>query len=207
MGRPRTYDDDLRRRLLLRAGQIVSEGGTSALSLRGLADDEGTSTSAVYTLFGGKDELWGALYEEAFTRFGESQKAVPASDDAVSDILALTLSYRDWALDNPHLYDIMFGGSLASFVPTEEQGELAISTKRPLREMVKKAVKAGQLHGDVRLITHALWATLHGVTSLAINMGPRYRGLEYHEAAMHAVLDGFKKPALAKATPKANRSR
>jgi AcrR family transcriptional regulator len=59
--RPRTHDDALRDRLLDVAAATVSTGGLTVLSLRSLAAEVGTSTSAVYALFGGRAELVKAL--------------------------------------------------------------------------------------------------------------------------------------------------
>ena len=52
--RPKVHDAALRARLLECAGATLSTRGLAALSLRTLAADVGTSTTAVYALFGGK---------------------------------------------------------------------------------------------------------------------------------------------------------
>jgi len=52
--RPKVHDAALRLRLLECAGATLSTGGLAALSLRTLAAEVGTSTTAVYALFGGK---------------------------------------------------------------------------------------------------------------------------------------------------------
>ena len=79
MPRPKTHDDALRRRLLERAGELLSTEGPAAVSLRKIATDVNTSTTAVYSLFGGKPALLEALYDEAFHRFGTHLAAVPVT--------------------------------------------------------------------------------------------------------------------------------
>ena len=64
MPRPKVHDAALRLRLLECAGATLSTRGIAALSLRTLAADVGTSTTAVYALFGGAlpaDERWWAV--------------------------------------------------------------------------------------------------------------------------------------------------
>ena len=61
MARPKVHDEVLRGRLLERARTLLSSQGPAALSLRTLAADVGTSTTAVYALFGGKPGLLEAL--------------------------------------------------------------------------------------------------------------------------------------------------
>ena len=67
--RPKVHDAALRTRLLECAGATLPTGGLAALSLRTLAADVGTSTTAIYALFGGKPGLLQALHAEAIRRF------------------------------------------------------------------------------------------------------------------------------------------
>ena len=79
MPRPKVHDAALRLRLLECAGTALSTGGLAALSLRTLAAAVGTSTTAVYALFGGKPGLLEALHAEAFSRLGARLCAVPGT--------------------------------------------------------------------------------------------------------------------------------
>ena len=87
--RPKVHDAALRLRLLECAGATLSTRGLAALSLRTLAADVGTSTTAVYALFGGKPGLLAALHAEAFARLGARLDAVPLGADPVEDLVAL----------------------------------------------------------------------------------------------------------------------
>ena len=57
MGRPRVHDEATRATLRAVAEQLVAEGGAPALSVRAVAKKAGTSTRAVYSLFGSKEGL------------------------------------------------------------------------------------------------------------------------------------------------------
>ena len=113
MARPRTHDEALRLKLLDRAGELIAEDGPKALSLRKLAADAGTSTTAVYSLFGSKPDLVNALYTEGFRRFGRRMAGTRLTGDPVDDLVALGTAYRASALADPHLYGIMFTKSIA----------------------------------------------------------------------------------------------
>ena len=168
MPRPRLHDEDLRNRLLERAGRIVAENGVAALSLRGLAGEENTSTTAVYSLFGGKPALLSALFEASFAGFGAAQTAVPVTGDTFTDLAALGWCYREWAHLHPHLYGVMFGGVLAGFDPEPEQAATAEATIEPLAAVVRRGVDRGVLRGDPFTITFSIWATVHGLVSLGL---------------------------------------
>ena len=164
--RPKVHDAALRLRLLECAGATLSTRGLAALSLRTLAADVGTSTTAVYALFGGKPGLLAALHAEAFARLGARLDAVPVGADPVEDLVALGRAYRDAALADPHFYEVMFGGAL----PADEQwwavGGTAFcgpssswsSGRRPAARCARDV--------DAATVSLALWATVHGLVSL-----------------------------------------
>ena len=110
MARPKVHDEKLRARLLERAAALVSDGGADALSLRTLARDCETSTTAVYALFGGKNGLLTALFDDAFDQLGRRIGMLAPSADALDDVVRTALAYRDTALDDPHQFALMFSG-------------------------------------------------------------------------------------------------
>lgn len=197
MPRPKIHDEVLRDRLLDAAARTVSTDGVTALSLRSLAAEAGTSTSAVYALFGGRPELVQALYLRAFSGFGEAQRAVPVTDDPLADLLALGRGYRNWALGHRHLYAIMFGGALAGIEPDQASLEQCRSTMDPLLVAVSRGVTNGLLgHGTVEAIATAIWAGVHGAVSLELTAGllalPRPALDAQYEALLASILRGWR---------------
>src|SRR5829696_293212 len=142
MARPKLHDEALRTKLLDRAAELLSSEGPEALSLRRLAADVGTSTTAVYSLFGGKPGLLAAVYDEAVRRF---------------------------ALADPHLYGVMFSPRAPGFEPDSDAVERSKSTFAPLVDAVRRAIDRGQLPpcNPVQVAT-ACWAAAHGVVSLEL---------------------------------------
>ena len=170
MGRPRLHDDVLRERLRQRATEIISTHGQRALSVRGLASDVGTSTAAVYTLFGGKKGLLAAVYRDAFRRLAARLADVNVSDEPMEDIVRLGLAYRRAALDDPAGYQVIFGGGLGPEDVTVEDARAAALTFDALLDAVRRAVAAGRFPAtpDAASIATALWANVHGLVSLEL---------------------------------------
>jgi AcrR family transcriptional regulator len=193
--RPKLHDEALRVQLLDVAGALLTSEGPDALSLRRLATAAGTSTSAVYALFGGKPGILRALFAEAFTRFAGHLHAVPTSEDPLDDILALARAYRAGALADPHRYAVMFALAVPGFAPTAQDYAHAEATLAPLVDGVRRAVGAGRLRSQPpRLIATALWAAMHGLVSLELR-GALPAGTppgEVYEAAIRAGLDGWR---------------
>lgn len=100
---------DQRARLLDVATRRLEDNGPEALQARTVTAEIGTSTQAVYTLFGGMPGLFEAIGVEGFVRFGRHVAAVPETDDAVADHFSKGWAYCDWALSHPQIYRFMFG--------------------------------------------------------------------------------------------------
>ncbi|MBA3573446.1 MAG: TetR/AcrR family transcriptional regulator [Pseudonocardiales bacterium] len=197
MPRPKIHDEALRVRLLDAAGTLLAAEGPDALSVRRIATEVDTSTTAVYSLFGGKPGLLRALFVEAFTRFGEHLAAVAPSDDALADILALGRAYRASATDDPHLYAVMFGSPIPGFEPQPEDWAQAAATFEPLLDAVRRALDAGLLCAeDPGLVATAMWANVHGLVSLELGraLPPQARApAEVFEVAIRANLRGWRR--------------
>ena len=108
MGRRREHDEKTAAALLDAAERIVVEQGIDALSLREVVRDAGTTTRAIYSLFGSKDGLLGALGVRAFNLLQREIEALPASDQPSDDLIEVALIYRRFALEHPALFSIAF---------------------------------------------------------------------------------------------------
>jgi AcrR family transcriptional regulator len=165
-----TEGADVRRRLLEAAALLIDEDGPDALTARRLAKEAGTSTMAVYTHFGGMPALVKEIVAEGFTRLDEHQATVPHTDDPLADLLALALAYRDNAVQNPHLYAVMFGAtSLKGFTLAEEDMEIGLNSFATLTDYVARAMESGQLRRDEPArVAAQLWTAMHGYVMLEL---------------------------------------
>jgi AcrR family transcriptional regulator len=162
--------DDVRRRLLEAAALLIDEDGPDALTARRLAKAADTSTMAVYTHFGGMPALVRQIVAEGFTRLDEHQATVPHTDDPLADLLALAMAYRDNALQNPHLYAVMFGAtSLKGFTLTEQDMEIGLNSFATLTDYVARAMEAGQLRQEAPArVAAQMWTAMHGFVMLEL---------------------------------------
>lgn len=195
MGRPKIHDDALRDRLIDRAAALVFDDGVGALSLRRLAAGAGTSTTAVYSLFGNKAGLLESLYLEAARRFALRLAEVDPTGDTVDDIVRLGVAYRDYALREPHLYAIMFDRSAAEF---DDDARLeAAATIEPLVDAVRRGQESGALRKVApELVALSCWGVAHGLVSLEL-AGSLPPGLDVaagYEDALRAMVDGWREP-------------
>ena len=82
-------DEQDRAVVLGAAKRLLEEEGASALSVRRLAKELGTSYQLVYTLFGGKQGLLDALFRDGFASLEAACRALPPSASPVDDLARL----------------------------------------------------------------------------------------------------------------------
>jgi AcrR family transcriptional regulator len=108
MGRPRVHDENTAAALLAAAERLLQERGAAALSLREVASGAGTSTQAIYSLFGSKEALLGALGTRAMELLHAGVDAIPVTDDPYHDLVEAALMFRHFALGHPALFEVAF---------------------------------------------------------------------------------------------------
>jgi AcrR family transcriptional regulator len=155
---PRKADPAVRAALVERAAELLANG--EPLSTRRLAADVGTSPMAVYTHFGSMDELRREVRGEGFVRLAGRLAAVARTRDPVADLYVLGREYARFALENPHLYRVMF----VEAVPGAEVGWEALTQ---LLDTVQRGRGAGRFAGEDAWpqALHA-WAMAHGLVMI-----------------------------------------
>jgi AcrR family transcriptional regulator len=116
----------VRDELLHAAVGLLDEHGPDALQARKVAAAAGTSTMAVYTHFGGMPQLIAAVTQEGLRQF-DAALTIPLTEDPVADLLATGMAYRDFAIERPHLYRLMFGSTSASGINAPAHNMLTLS--------------------------------------------------------------------------------
>ncbi|HKU34427.1 MAG TPA: TetR-like C-terminal domain-containing protein [Paenarthrobacter sp.] len=185
MARPIVHDQAVHKRLLEVTAELVDREGPARVTLRDVAAAANTSTTAIYSLFGGKAQLLTAAVDDGFRSFGESQR------DASKDGLAgLGRAYRTWALTHPALYRLMFSGALAAYIDCSPTPEVASASMLPLVEAVTSAQEAGRLKkDDPQTVSMAIWGQVHGLVSLELAQmnEPGTDWAAIYEAALEGV--------------------
>jgi AcrR family transcriptional regulator len=161
---------DVRRRLVEEAARILGEEGPSALSVRRLAAGAGTSTMAVYTHFGAMSAVVDEVATEGFRRLIDHVDAVGVTDDPIDDLLRSAAAYRDNALENRHLYGVMFGAiSVGGLGGDGADAEVSSAAFGQLVAGVRRAMSAGALRdGDAGAVAAQFWSALHGYVMLEL---------------------------------------
>ena len=193
MPRPREHDEATRERLLEAAEKLSATKGFDAITVRAVAQQAGTTTRAVYALFGSKEGLEHALHEAMFTRLRDLERARDRRDDPLEDLLELAMAYRRWAVERPERYALAMHSFVGQQARSRSQEGLAVS-REALDELIRAVDRcraAGLLAADpddvvmhLRMIVHGL-AEFENLGMLAPDPERRWR------TVLSQVLDGY----------------
>lgn len=180
------------------AWRQIAESGAAALSLRAIARELNITAPAIYNYYPDRDALVTALIIDAYTSFGDAQMAardsVPAADVA-GRLRTTGRAYRQWALDYPQRYQLIFGTPIPGYVaPFEQTFPAAARALGALVNVVEAVRAAGRLRvesfpqvapgheaafamwknhaGEADILSLSIavliWARVHGLVSLEI---------------------------------------
>ena len=164
--------DETSRALLVAAHRLLSEQGSQALTVRRIATEAGMSTMNVYSRFGGKDGVVDMLYIDGFERLFAAINAVETTDDVPADLVRVAHVYRDFALENPTYYGVMFRNSIENFTPSDRATGISLGGFSVFAERLRHGQTIGQIASGAGRsapeIAAFLWATCHGMVSLEL---------------------------------------
>jgi len=194
VGRPRTNDEAVKERLVVCATEMLATRPREAVTVRAVAAAAEASTTAVYSLFGGKDGLISAVRDRAVDGLFQELSTVRTSADPLADLYALAVAYRRWGRGHSHLYTVLFGG-VQSFNPSGEVG--AGDPVRPLLAAIDRGLTASVLAGEATSIALSIWATLHGLVTLELAGALDSATAEAaFRSTIQATLQGWTTPAV-----------
>ena len=170
--RARTPSADVERELLAAAEAVLVRDGPAGLTVRAVAAEAGIAPMGVYNKLGGKDGLVDALLIRGFDRLGAAMEAA-TSDTAEPSMrgrfIACGMSYRRFALDNPHFYAIMFERAIPHESDNPEVVEHSTATFFALVRTVELAAAAGVIAApDPVEAAQQIWSTVHGAVALEL---------------------------------------
>ena len=164
------HHGDLENSLVKAAISLVKKYGPDHLSLRAVSAEVGVSPSASYHYFSDKTALVSAVGTELFNELANKQeKAISKvkeqnAKSAIQKFKALGYAYFDWALAEPNLYRLMFGGFCDIDFEHDENRAWNL-----LQQSLDELLSFGVITKEARQNGEAfVWSAVHGASSLII---------------------------------------
>lgn len=197
MGRPKEHDERTAHALLEAAEALVRSGGADAVSVRRVADEIGTSTRAVYSLFGSKEGLLAALGTRAWELIGEGLDQLPITNDPAQDLVNVgAVVFRDFAINHPSMFRIAVRRTVGPHELDEAFRPTRIQALHGLRARVERLAQAGLLNGrPVRDVIRQFHALCEGLAALELRgVILQQEGARVWQDALGALVAGFASP-------------
>lgn len=166
--RPRTPSARVAPELLHAAERVLVKDGLRGLTVRAVAAEAGVAPMSVYNQFGGKAGLLAALPLAGLRRL---EAAIEAGEeaDAGARLRHCCLQYREFALANPQLYDLLFEGAAPGERESARGRKHAGGCLSLLARNVELAAAAGVIAvRDAYEAAQQIWCALHGAVALEL---------------------------------------
>ncbi|WP_020618236.1 TetR/AcrR family transcriptional regulator [Paenibacillus daejeonensis] len=165
--------EQLKELILKTASELFIEQGYSAFSMRKLAAMLGYSPATLYLYYKDKDHLLFSVVDDGFTRFRqELAQASSSTSDPWERLDRIGEAYVQFGLTYSTYYQLMFMWRV-DYLFEAKQGEEV--PRLAAFQVLFDSVKYAQDHqavkpGDPYVYSDMLWASLHGVVALAIQI-------------------------------------
>jgi AcrR family transcriptional regulator len=192
VGRPRQHGEQTRAALLAAAADLLHREGRSAVSARRVADAVGTTTRAVYSVFGDMDVLLRALSVDVAETMRRHHEAIRERADPVAEIMELALGYRAAALEKPNLYAVFVDEIRADARLDDPVFALVYASFERVLRAIRRCLAEGRFPGRSEFeVGRTLLAMVHGLASMELRgiLGDEPR--EVWRAAIGATLAGL----------------
>ena len=144
---------------------MLAAEGAEGLTARKVALTAGTSTPAVYELFGDKGGLVRAVFFRGFELLGARLGELTDSGDSRADLIAAIAVFREFVRANTELAEVMFARPFADFQPGPDETRAGATVREFVVGRVRRCVDAGLLAGDPTDIAHVLLAMAQGLAA------------------------------------------
>jgi AcrR family transcriptional regulator len=156
MPRPKQRTPELRDQVLTAAVAVLAEHGVAGLTARRVASDAGTSTSAVYELFGDKGGLVRAIFFEGFRALRRHLESSVDAEDERFALRQIVQALRTFMAGSPVLARVMFERPFADFDPGPDDIAAGAAVREFIVGQAQRAVTAGAISADATDVSHVL---------------------------------------------------
>lgn len=164
------HHKDLRNTLIEKGIELVNTEGIKAFSLRKAAAACGVSHAAPYSHFQSKEELLEAMQQHITDQFSKTLEMTIKQSENDTELLKLMgKAYVSFFIENPHYFSFIYSQTnlkidLTTSISDEDNYMPFVIYKNMVISLLEKTRYPKEKYQDVVI---AMWAFIHGITSLA----------------------------------------
>jgi AcrR family transcriptional regulator len=196
------YRAQVREEIKRHAWAQIASAGASALSLNAIAKQMGMSGPALYRYFANRDELITELVKDAYRSLADTFRA---RAEAGADLADLAHALRQWALEDPQRYFLVYGTPVPGYHAPEETtritsevmavlldicgaGQPPAAPPSPLEaHLAEHGTWAAERQDPPSALRRALtfWTRLHG--ELSLELAGHFTGMGFDPAQLYTA--------------------
>src|ERR1051326_746197 len=162
----------VREQILEAARELFAREGYERASMRRIATLVGYSPAALYEHFERKEDLLRSVCEESFANLIEQFETIGRNvSDPVDRLREVGRAYVDFGLSYPNHYKVTFTVPAASNPKAHKDVRVSAGERcfKFLQTVLAECAAYRRLReGDLNTTSQAIWAAMHGLTSLLI---------------------------------------
>lgn len=169
------------------ARQQMAAEGTAALSLRGIAREMEVTAPALYRYYASRDDLITALIVDAYNAQADAMAAADTDlphENYVERLLAVLLAYRQWALQHPTDFQLIYGNPIPGY---EAPVDVTLPAARRGFEVVVSILAEAIAVGALKLEPH----DIPPVVAASLARVIEYEGYTVPIEVLDIVTDGW----------------
>lgn len=159
-------------KILAASMNLFLNEGFKNVTIRKIADLIEYSPTTLYLYFKDKNEILFQLCEIGFVKLEEQNKNLNSVENPIIRLMNMGENFIRFGLENPEYYDLMFiqiAPMKALEAIKDGRWTSADQALDKLKNIVSECLAKNYLKsGDVNTIALTVWATVHGLVSLAI---------------------------------------
>ncbi|WP_338751084.1 TetR/AcrR family transcriptional regulator [Bacillus sp. FJAT-52991] len=190
---------EIKKEIIDAARQLFLEEGYQHVSMRKIATKIGYTPTTIYIYFKNKEEILLHLLEEGYGLFYHELKiAYDHAFDQSHEIRLFNMceAYIYFGLKQPDYYNIAFMNNLeknTSKIENSDRYNAFLLLNTVVKEFIQENAFSEMAQSDMD-ISHTIWASLHGLTSLLITFpqfdwGEQNRLIQFH---IRTIIQGLK---------------
>lgn len=163
---------EMKEGILDAASTLFINTGYEETTLRKIAKAIGYNPATIYNYYGNKEEIFFALQRRAFSKFYEEFEDLRKSTlSGFEKFQMMGKTYVEFALSNPHHYQLMFimQKPMNAAVHLDPEWKIGLKNHELLTEIIQQCNEEGTMYlPDIAEGAFMVWSMVHGMVSLII---------------------------------------
>ena len=128
---------DTKDEIVTAAWTLVREKGLAGLAMRDLGKRVGMKAQSIYSYFESKNDIYDAMFREAYLDFAAAMVEGAADGDGVGGLATARRNahtFFEFCTSDPVRYQLLFQRTIPDFVPSDDSYAVAVSALQAVRD-------------------------------------------------------------------------